>query len=241
MAVGRRVYTGDVPNPSPAPSPSPAGKNIGSVPKVVGKNIATVPKAAVAPVTGYSGGGGGGGGGGGLDLSTLAPSPEDYLAGDSTYQAQQAALQRALEAYQADNTRQSTSYNTDYQNGLAQLGYRPGAAQDDPSTPNVDESQGQWAQGDQTTAYGRSYQNQLNDFAGRGLLRSTFYNNALDDTNRQFNDQLASVNKGKTDFMDQLAQSLASYQNENQLSQQQARADAIARRAAGYSSAPAAV
>lgn len=182
----------------------------------------------------YSGGGYSGGGGGGYyeAPAPAAPPPppteEDYLAGDAGYQAQLAALMKALELYKSDDTAQRTKYEGDYGQALSTLGWTP----DNPKTADINE--GAWNWEDQNTASGRSYQSQLNDFANRGMLQSSGYARANNDLQRSFNDQLGGVNKARTDFLSQRDRDLAAYQNENTSGSQQARAESLARRAAQY-------
>lgn len=191
------------------------------------------------PVTNYASGGGGGGsydsysgGGGFAPMAAPAPPPppteEDYLAGDGGYQAQLAALMKALELYTADDTAQRTRYETDYKDAIKQLGWTP----DDPQTADIDESA--WNLEDQNTASGRAHTGQLNDFASRGMLQSSGYARRKNDLMRSFNDQLGSTNKARTDFLSQRDRDLAAYKNENTGASQQARAEALARRAAQY-------
>lgn len=200
-------------------------------------------KAILPPSPPTSGGGGGGGGyyggsyggGGGYVDSTPAPPPpppppseEDYLKGDAAYKAQIAALAKALQDYTADDTAQRTKYETDYGTGLKQLGWTP----DDPKTADINE--GAWNWEDQLTASGRANENQLNDFASRGMLQSSAYAQAQNDLQRSFNDQLGSVNKARGDFLSQRDRDLAAYKNENTGASQTARAESLARRAAQY-------
>lgn len=156
------------------------------------------------------------------------PSEEDYLAGDAGYQAQLAALLKALDLFKADDTAQRTRYETDYGEALKNLGWTP----DDPNTADINEAAWNWE--DMNTASGRAYQGQLNDFASRGMLQSSGYARANNDLQRSFNDQLGSVDRARTDFISQRDRDLAAYQNENTSSSQQARAEALARRAAMY-------
>lgn len=217
---------------------------ISVAPSAAGKyNLAP---ASVAPYTATpipSGGGSSGGGsystyggdassGGSYAAAPMAapapPSEEDYLAGDSGYQAQVAALLKALELYKSDDTAQRTKYEGDYGDALRTLGWTP----DNAGTADIDESKWNWD--DQNTASGRAYQGQLNDFASRGMLQSSGYARANNDLQRSFNDQLGGVNKARTDYLSQRDRDLAGYQNENTSTSQQARAEALARRAAQY-------
>ena len=178
---------------------------------------------------GYSGGysGGGGGGYGGFDMPApvvTAPSEEDYLSGDSAYQTQLAALKGALERYVSDSTLQRTNYQTDYGKSLRDLGYTEGQAG----------GKGQWNWEDKTTASGKAYQNQLNDFAARGMLQSQGYADSYNDLQRMLDQQYGQMNTNKNNFNTDLDRQLANYKAENTSNSQAARAEAIARRAAQY-------
>lgn len=179
----------------------------------------------------YSGGGGGsyggdyGGGGGGYSEPVAPPvvtppSEEDYLAGDSGYTTQLSALQSALQRYIADSDFQRKNYETDYNKSLRDLGY--------------DEGKKAWNWTDQLTASGRGYQNQLNDFGARGMLQSSGYADAFNELQRMLNQQYDSLSSAKTTYMTDLDNQIANYKGENTASQQAARAEALARRAAQY-------
>lgn len=178
-------------------------------------------------VGGGVGGGGSIGGGGGQAYTPApatappapaAPSDDDYLKGDASYIAQQAALVRALSDYLADDTAQRTKYNTDYSDTMKNLGFQGG----------------QWNLDDLNTASGRSNQNQVNDFAGRGLLQSSLYGQANENLMRSLNDQRTGIDTAKTSFLGDRDRSLAAQKNQNTLDQQSARAEALARKAALY-------
>ena len=169
---------------------------------------------------------------GGGDISSFsAPEPEiseeDYLAGDASYLAQIAALKKAMEDYSADSGAQKSKYETDYGDTLRNLGWTP----DNAETADVDEAA--WNLTDQNTSAGRAFTNQQNDFAGRGLLQSSLYGTANDNLTRSLNDQLGGINSSKQTFMDDLARQLSAFTSDNTLSTQQAKAEALARRAAG--------
>lgn len=177
-----------------------------------------------------SGGGGsyGGGGGGSYDVGVTPvappvvtpPSEEDYLAGDSGYTTQLSALQSALQRYIADSDFQRKNYETDYGKSLRDLGY--------------DEGKKAWNWTDQLTASGRGYQNQLNDFGARGMLQSSGYADAFNELQRMLGQQYDSLSSAKTNYMTDLDNQIANYKGENTASQQAARAEALARRAAQY-------
>lgn len=154
---------------------------------------------------------------------TPAPvSDDDWLQGDSTYQAALAALKKTLTGYQTQYDTSKTNYDTDYNSSLKNLGWNQDA--------------NNWNQEDDNTAYGRSYGNQQNDFAARDMLQSSFYGEALNNLLRQFNDQKGDLSTSRGRYMTDLSNTLGQQKNENDLARQQARAESIARKAAGISS-----
>lgn len=174
----------------------------------------------------------GGGGNAGAQQAIAAPAPVqsegDYLAGDSQYNLQLSALMKALGNQQADSGAQSAQYGTDYKNTLNNLGWTP----DDPNTP---QQEGAWNFNDLNSAAGRSFNNQQNDYAGRGMLQSSLYGTANDNLTRSLNDQLGGVNTAKQSFMDNLARQSGTFASDNQNQMQQAKIESLARRANGVS------
>lgn len=175
----------------------------------------------------YSGGGGGGYGVGGYSAPAPAPAPvitppseEDYLAGDSGFQTQRSALQAALQRFLADSDFQKTSYETDYNKSLRDLGY--------------DEGNKAWNWNDNLTAAGRGYNSQLNDFGSRGMLQSSGYADAFSELQRLLGQQYDSLSGAKTNFMTDMENQIANYKGENTANEQSARAEALQRRAAQY-------
>jgi hypothetical protein len=204
----------------------PGTKTAGS-PFVAGSYTPAAAKAAVPaqPIIGPGGSNpvnsfavGGGGGGAGAAATAPGGTDEDFLAGDSQYQLQLAALMKALSDEQADTGAQQAKYNTDYGDTLKNLGWQ----QDDPSTPDVNE--GQWNFNDLNTAAGRSFNNQ-----------SSLYGTANDNLTRSLNDQLGSVNTARQSFLDDLARQQGTFASDNQNQMQQAKIEALARRANGVS------
>lgn len=203
--------------PSPSPGPSPyrdrdaSRFNVGSVSSMGGGGV-------------FGGGGAGGGTGGGMvgmaAPAVTAPSEEDYLAGDSGYQTQLSALQGALQRYLADSDFQRTNYSTDYNRSLRDLGY--------------DEGTKAWNWNDKLTASGRGYQNQLDDFASRGMLQSQGYADAYQELQRMLGQQYDALSGAKTTFMTDLDNQIANFKGENTANQQAARAEALQRRAAQF-------
>lgn len=216
-------------NTRPAPTPRARPAQIAPVP---------IPKTAPAPGGGGTGSvspysyGGSIGGGGGAALAAPAPpmSEADWLAGDQSYIRQMAALKAALDNFIADQGAQTTRYNTDFNEGIKQLGWmgRPQAEGDS----GWESEGGTWNETDQNTASGRAFTNQLNDFASRGILQSSLFGTARNDLQRSLNDQLGSVVTGRRNFLDDLIRQRTSYTQENENSGRSAREEALARMAA---------
>lgn len=196
--------------------------------------------AASAPTQDFSSGGSGGGSGdsslGGSSVAATAPAvdPNTAYTTDSTYLAQIAALNKALSDYQADQTNQTNQYDTDFNKSVKQLGWE--GAPDVSGANAYDDTTGQWDQTDQNTSSGRAFSNQLNDYASRGLLQSSLFGTAQNDLQSSLADQLKSVVTGRQSFLDNLQSQLAAQQDQNTQSQASAKADAIARIAAGLTS-----
>lgn len=185
---------------------------------------APVQQSSPAPQPYVDGGGGGGGlpygGGGSLAPMVQAPSEEDYLAGDSGYQTQISALAGALQRFLADAEFQRGNYNTDYNKALRDLGY--------------DEGTKEWDWNDRLTASGAGYQNQLDDFAARGMLQSQGYADAYENLQRMLGQQYDALSGAKNTFMRDLDAQTANFKAENTANKQAARAEALQRMAAGF-------
>jgi hypothetical protein len=149
---------------------------------------------------------------------------EDYLGGDASYQATLAAMNAALQNYEADIGAQRKKYDVDYDQSLRTLGYRkPAGVEGAP-----DFKAGSWDLEDANTASGKSYQSQLGDFASRGILQSSLYDRARNDLMDQLTRQLTSVDTARTNFMDDLNRQTTAYKTEDTQKRQQARMEALA-------------
>lgn len=204
---------------------------------------AWVPRAPVrnapkSPVKSSSGGGsrsggsntlynsGGGSYGGGVDsLAVSAPSEEDYLKGDATYQAALAALAKQLSNFNVDIDTQLSNRKLDYSKALSQLGWME---------PTAEGATGTWNYEDQNTAAGRAYQSMLNDFASRNMIQSQAYGDAQNDLSRSLNDQYEGIRTSNDQFTGDLTRQKTKAADENKSAEQAARAEAILRRAAQY-------
>lgn len=218
-------------NARPRPIPQPKPASLGPTPMPKTPRATSPGTGSVSPYS-FDGSISGGGGGGGAALAAPAPpmSEADWLAGDQSYIRQMAALKAALDNFIADQGAQTTRYNTDFNEGIRQLGWmgRPQAE----GSSEWDSAGGSWNETDQNTASGRAFTNQLNDFASRGILQSSLFGTARNDLQRSLNDQLGSVVTGRRNFLDDLTRQRTSYTQENENSGRSAREEALARMAA---------
>lgn len=133
------------------------------------------------------------------------PSATDkYLAGDTTYQQQLADYNKSKADYLSNYNRQSGIVNRDYAESTRQLN-RQGA---------------------------QDRLDQQNDFAGRGILHSGVFAKALGNYNTDFNARMASLTNGRTDQLGDLNAQRASFLQQLQIEMNNAKQDAIRRRAA---------
>lgn len=176
---------------------------------------------------GYSSGGGGGGYAASAVAAPVAPrmSDEDWLGQDSQYKSSLSALEQKLRGYEVENAATKSKGIQDYDTSTLRLGWNKG----------VDGGEGSWNQDDRTTSYGNAYQGQMGDFASRGLLQSTLYDQAQTDTLGSFNRQKTEMDTGHTNFIEELARALSGKKTDTQLGKDQSRVEALARRAAGES------
>ena len=131
-------------------------------------------------------------------------SVEKYLAGDTTYQRQLADFNKSKADYNANYSRQTGIVNRDYAESQRALN-RQGA---------------------------QDRLDQQNDFAGRGILHSGVFAKALGDYNTEFNARIKSLTTGKTDQLGDMSAQQKSFLAQLQQEMNNAREDAIRRRAA---------
>jgi hypothetical protein len=137
-----------------------------------------------------------------------APPPNNasWLRSDSTYQRQLASYGKALADFQAEQGLSRTDYDTNYQNTRRDIGLA------------------------KTDALG----DLENDYAARGLLRSSLYNTDVGKLNQEYGNQYADLDKQRTAFLDQLMQQLTGFKNEQSTQQQNAMQEALRRKAEKY-------
>ena len=180
--------------------------------------------------------------------SPIAPVPdmtqEDFLKTDSAYTTQIGALNTALSAYLQDLAAQKERYNVDYDNALRRLGFSGNSsildtAKWDASQNRWENPQGEgiglnWNEQDPNTASGAGIINQLNDFASRGMLRSSAFARARNNLLRQLNEQLSSTSTARNNAMADFTKQEAAKKQETQTGKTSAANEAIARWKAQY-------
>lgn len=183
----------------------------------------SVPAPQSAPA--YYGGGSGGGGSYGVAAAVAPPrlSDDDWLTQDSQYKSAVSALEQKLRDFEVENTSTREKGTQDYDNSLLRLGW---------IKPTEAGGAGSWNQEDRSTSYGNAYQGQMGDFASRGLLQSTLYDQARNDMLGNFNRQRTDMDTAQTNFLEELARALSAQKSDTQLGKDQARVQALARRAA---------
>ena len=145
-----------------------------------------------------------------------AGAAQDELAGDSVYAAQVAALNRALQNFQANQALGADFQNQDYSKALRNLGYNAGT--------------GQYDVEDKMQGYGGATNAARQNYAGRGMLRSSGYGTTRANLNRSFGEQKSSMDQAQQNFKSQQARDAAQYEGEAKDAQLMAREAAIQRR-----------
>lgn len=138
-----------------------------------------------------------------------APTPmtlDQWLAGDTAYMGQKSSYEKALKDYQAQKAGEQGKYTNEYNASVQKL--------------NTDKLNQQTALTD--------------DYAGRGLLQSGVYADALGDFQNNFKAQAADLERAKGAYFGDLATDSTNFTTQQQLQMQQAKDAAAARRAAKY-------
>ena len=166
------------------------------------------------------------------------PRLEDFAVPDyrdAEYNAQIAALDRALRDFETGAQQRAERYGIDYLQGVRNIGYRPApgfvampnileAAQDE-SAPMAARAitgaeepdatagmQGQWdieGRFDPYSAAARGTRGLRDEFAARGTLRSSDFGQTFGEFQNRLNEQLEAMETGRTRFAEDLASELA--------------------------------
>lgn len=134
------------------------------------------------------------------------PSLDKWLANDTVYKSTINALNKALADYKARRTQQLGQYDTEYNMNLGNLNTSRSAARTDSN----------------------------NDFAGRGLMRSSMYANNMADLESDYNARQNALSTGRANYRADSQNAYNDFVTERNLAVEQARKNAINRRAAQY-------
>ena len=135
----------------------------------------------------------------------MAKSAADkWLAGDTTYQQQLANFNKSKTDYLGQYNRQVNVTRRDYGEMIRALNQQGVQDRDD----------------------------QQNDFAGRGILRSGVFAKALGNYNTEFNSKMKNLQTGQTDKFGDLAMGRNNFLRQLALETQASKQDALRRRAA---------
>jgi hypothetical protein len=127
-----------------------------------------------------------------------------WLAGDTTYQQQLANFLKSQKDYESQYKRQTGIINRDYAETTRSMNRQADQDRDD----------------------------QQNDFAGRGILRSGVFAKALGDYNTEFNAKMKNLQLGQQDKLGDLGMQRTNFLRQLNLEKNAARQDALRRRAA---------
>jgi hypothetical protein len=127
-----------------------------------------------------------------------------WLAGDTTYQQQLANYNKSKTDYNAQYKRQTGITKRDYAEMIRQLNLQGTQDRED----------------------------QQNDFAGRGILKSGVFAKALGDYNTEFNSKVKNLQTGQSDKLGDLSMQRTNFLRQLGLEQTAAKQDALRRRSA---------
>ncbi len=142
--------------------------------------------------------------------AATSPGPvqsiEAYLGADTGYQQQMRSFNQALQDFLADVTRRRGTLETDY--GTSQK------AMNDQRTMDLDKIK--------------------DDYGARGLGRSGLYADAVGDYETEFGTRMSELERRQKEALAGLTQEEGNYKSQQELKTQQAKEQAISRRAAQY-------
>lgn len=141
--------------------------------------------------------------------SVPAPAPppmtlDQWLAKDTSYLTQKNAYDKALKDYAAQDTAERNKYTNEYNSSLGKL--------------NLEKTDAQSALND--------------DYAGRGMLNSGLYADALNDFQNNYATRQADLERARQAYLNDLTTDKTNFTTQQQLELQRAKDAAAARRTA---------
>jgi len=203
------------PKPAPAPSPAPSYSGGSLATSATGTVAQPVPVPEPPPAP----------------EPPKPPSDEDWWKSDDAFIAEQGSLKNNLDRALANLTQQRSSYDTDLISTLKNLGWTWGGG-----SPSGIEGfeQGSWDPNNMLGAYGQGVYNLNNDFAARGLLDSSFFNDATNNFNTDMNNQFSGLVSNRNQFLNARTSDEETANSTYQNALKQAKAESLARRAAQF-------
>ena len=129
-----------------------------------------------------------------------------------------------LNALLASLTQQNTQFNQGIDDSMRNLGW--------------DQQGSRWLgaadQGGMMGAFGQAQNNTMNDFSGRGLMDSSFFNDALTSLTDNFNRQRGDYDRSRANENSRFGQEQQGARSQADAARQQAMADAASRYASLY-------
>ena len=143
-----------------------------------------------------------------VPAATAGPVPDinAYLGGDTTYQQQIRQFAKALSDFEADAGRRRGVLESDYGTSKRALGDQRGL-----DLKNLEE-----------------------DYGSRGVLHSGLYGKAVGDYEKEYGERVTDLDRRQQEALNMLLQEQSQFGQQNTLSQQQAREEALRRRAEQY-------
>lgn len=205
------------PAPAPAPAPYRPGNYSGGV---TASTTGAYTPAATGPQV------------------PAVPSLDDFIKSDDVYLTEKAGIDKTLQGLLNELALARTNYDVDFGKTLRNLGWSApqGARAANAGPLSIDDilSQGQWDESNRLGAFGMSTYNNVNDFAGRGLMQSSFYQRALEDLLSSFEQQRGDLVDARGQFLADSGRQEEQGRAEAELALARARQSAAARRALQY-------
>lgn len=125
-------------------------------------------------------------------------SDESWWNSDADYQVEEAGLSSVLSTALNSLKAKRGSYDQDFVKTLKNLGW-DWQGDDQGTLDNF--GQGNWDPNNTQGAYGRGRSSLTNDYAGRGMLDSSFFQDAGTDFNTEFKNQFNDLTDQRTSFL----------------------------------------
>lgn len=158
------------------------------------------------------------------------PSLDEFLATDDIYATERAGIDKDLDALIQELTMARGNYDVDFGKTLRNLGWRG------PQGGSIDDilTQGSFDPMDRQGAYGTALNSQVNDFAGRGMMNSSFFGKAQEDLETGFQRQRGDLLDTRKQFLDDTGRQEKNARDQAEQALIRARQSGAARRAAKY-------